>query len=108
MTDDDNVLLHLRRNYGKDEMVSYVIRRIKELKVELGQANSEIDHLNEELAKITKSKSSNEELDREARKEAKKDTIYKQNREEIINLRAKNKRLANDNKELITRLINKT
>jgi len=107
MTDDDNVLLHLRRTYAKDEMVSYVVRRIKELKVELGQANAEIDHLNDELSKAIKSKALNEELSKEVRIETKKEEIYKQCRTEIISLKAKNKRLMADNKDLIMKLISK-
>lgn len=105
MTDDENVLVHLRRHYGKDEMVAYVIKRIRELKIELGQANSEIDHLNEELNKTIKNKNLNQETDKEARKEAKKEEIFKQNREEILNLRAKNKRLSKDNSDLIVKLL---
>src|SRR4249920_1914691 len=107
MTDDENVLVHLRKNYEKDEMVSYVVRRMRELKVELGQANSEIDHLNDQLKKVQWGKRLNDELSKEARKEIKKEEIYDHYRTEIIALREKLKRLSDDNRNLIQRLVSK-
>ena len=107
MTDEDNILIRLRRAYAKDEMVSYVIRRIKELKVELGKAYSEIDYLNDKITKMERNRVFNDEMSREARIEAKKEEIYKQNRDEILSLRDKVRRLSKDNSELITKLCNK-
>jgi hypothetical protein len=107
MTDDENVLIHLRKNYGKDEMVAYVVRRMRELKVGLGMANSEIDHLNEQLKKVAWGKRLNDELSKEARKEIKKEEIYDHYRQEIISLREKVKKLSDDNRNLIQRLVNK-
>lgn len=108
MSDDENAIVNLRRNYGKDELVSYVIRRVKELKVELGQANAEIDHLNEEVKRMKRNKELNDEMSREARKEIKKEEMYLAYRTEILALQDKLKRLNKDNQDLIIKLCNKS
>jgi len=75
MSDDENAIVNLRRAYEKDSLVAYLIRRFKEIKVELGQANSEIDHLNDVVKKMKRNKEFNDEMSREARLEIKKEEM---------------------------------
>ena len=107
MSDDDYALISRRRDYGKDEIVSYVIRRIKELRIELGKANSEIDHLNAEIRRLNRNKGLHDELSREARIQIRKEEIYDSHKREMAALREKVKRLTKDNHELITKLYKK-
>ncbi|WP_424493920.1 hypothetical protein [Salinimicrobium sp. GXAS 041] len=50
-TYEDNVLIKLRRAYGKDEAVAALNKKVSELELENGALKSEIDHLNHELKK---------------------------------------------------------
>lgn len=51
---EDNVLIKLRRDYEKDEVVLFALNKIKELQTELGKANSYIQELEDNLSRKTK------------------------------------------------------
>jgi hypothetical protein len=85
----DNVLIKLKRKYGKDEAVAALIKQIKEKDLEIGKLSAEIDHLNSELD----GKNREKEINRLAKIEARKDVMYqiqlqtnKKQREKIKNL----------------------
>jgi chaperonin cofactor prefoldin len=50
----DNVLIKLRRQYSKDEVVAALSKKISELEIENGTLKSEIEHLEFELKKYKK------------------------------------------------------
>jgi len=104
MGDDEFTLLHLRRDYGKDKMVAYIIRRFRELKVELGKTNAEIDHLNEEIKKRDVAKTINDELSKEVRKNIKKEEMYESYRKQIKDLEKSLEKAKRDNQYLIYQL----
>ena len=43
---DEDILIKLKRKFGKDELVSSLNNRIKKLEIEKGELLSEIDFLN--------------------------------------------------------------
>ena len=43
---DEDILIKLKRKFGKDELVLFLNKRIKELEIEKGKLLSEIDFLN--------------------------------------------------------------
>ena len=43
---DGDILIKLKRKFGKDELVLFLNKRIKELEIEKGKLLSEIDFLN--------------------------------------------------------------
>lgn len=43
---DEDILIKLKRKFGKDELVSFLNKRIKELEIDKGKLLSEIDFLN--------------------------------------------------------------
>ena len=43
---DEDILIKLKRKFGKDELVSFLNNRIKKLEIEKGELLSEIDFLN--------------------------------------------------------------
>lgn len=45
MSYDDNVLIKLRRDYSKDEVVLHLINVVKESKIEIGKLSSYVDEL---------------------------------------------------------------
>jgi len=45
----DNVLIKLKRKYGKDEVISALAKQLTDKDVEIGKLKSEIDYLNSEL-----------------------------------------------------------
>ena len=51
---DKGLLIKLRRQYKKDEVVTWCINRVKELRVEGGQSNSYINELEHEIAVLKK------------------------------------------------------
>jgi len=58
MSYDDTVLIKLRRQYKKDEVVLHLIKLVKESKVEIGKLNAYIDeikHKNLESKRLIKS-----------------------------------------------------
>ena len=43
---DEDILIKLKRKFGKDELVLFLNKKIKELEIEKGKLLSEIDFLN--------------------------------------------------------------
>ena len=52
----DNVLIKLRRQYSKDEVVAALSKKISKVEIENGTLKSEIEHLEFELKKYKKVK----------------------------------------------------
>lgn len=95
----ERTLIRLRREYSKDEVVSALSKQISEKDVEIGQLKSEIEHLNH----LLRQKEDETALNREARKEAKKELLYKQQLNTIQALQNKNKDLIKVRDDLILR-----
>ena len=104
MTDDEYALASAKALGPDHKLVAYMARRLRELKVELGKSNSEIDHLNSEVEKMKRNKVYNEEDSREARIQIRKEEIYDSHKRELKDLREKNKKLVRDNQYLIYQL----
>lgn len=51
---EDTVLIKLRRDYSKDEVVMFALNKIKELQIEKGKNKSYIDELESEIEKVKK------------------------------------------------------
>ena len=95
----DRTLIRLRREYGKDEVVSALSKQLSEKDIEIGQLKSEIEHLNH----LLNQKEADREANREARKEARKELLYKQQANKIKALENKNKSLMRTRDDLIAR-----
>jgi predicted RNase H-like nuclease (RuvC/YqgF family) len=81
----DEIFIKLRRQYGKDELVADLVKRLKDRDVEIGKLKAEIDFLNNELI----DKEFNEKVRIQVRKE------------ELYNIQlSENKRLIKEVKEL--------
>ncbi|MDV3750625.1 hypothetical protein CMU19_04360 [Elizabethkingia anophelis] len=52
--DEDDVLIKLHRQFGKDELVALMKKKLSEAQVEIGKLNSEIDELKDSEAKETR------------------------------------------------------
>jgi predicted RNase H-like nuclease (RuvC/YqgF family) len=61
-----DVLIKLRRQYGKDELVLHLLKVNSELNIELGKLKSEVLYLENEL-----------KVNKEVRVEKRKDLLYK-------------------------------
>ena len=68
----DNVLIKLKREYGKDEAVAALIKQVKEKDLEIGKLSAEIDYLNSEI----ESNKEQKEINMLAKVEARKDEMY--------------------------------
>lgn len=62
----EDVLIKLRRQYGKDELVLHLLKVNSELNIELGKLKSEVLYLENEL-----------KINKEVRVEKRKDLLYK-------------------------------
>jgi chromosome segregation ATPase len=100
MSYDDNVLIKLRRDYSKDEVVLHLIKTVKNLKTEVGKLSSYIDELKhridlkkDEIKDLNKKISNARQLHKVRQLEEK---IKKTNRE--------NERIKLENKELREKL----
>jgi hypothetical protein len=70
MKDLDVTILSLKRNYSKDELVSHLLKILKEKDFEIGVLKSDISEMKDENTKISTS------LNKSARKEVKKEDLY--------------------------------
>lgn len=91
----DRAFIRLKRQYGKDEVVATLIKKLSEAETEIGKLSAEIDHLQNELQNDKEQK----EINRLAKVEVRKNELYcikvednRAQREEIKNLR----RMRND------------
>lgn len=75
----DNVVLKLKRRYGKDELVSHLIKKLKEAEIEIGKLKSEIHHLEHELNISQEQR----EVKRIAKIEMKKNELYQKSKSKI-------------------------
>lgn len=113
---DDEVLLKLRRKYGKDEIFAALKTRCKSLEIENGKLQSEIDYLNNEILKMKKFIERYErkrpltiqnEVNRQIKESAKwkeKEAVIKEKESVIKNLNKKITQLRTDNRELIEKI----
>jgi hypothetical protein len=88
-TFEDRTLIRLRREYSKDEAVAALSKKLTEKDVEIGVLSAEVDHLTSELNTLIDQK----EINKQARKEVRKDEMYKQ-------LLVANRKLREQRKEL--------
>ncbi len=70
----DKTLIRLRREYGKDELVAALNKKLSEAEIEIGQLKAEIDFLQNELV-LTKEE---RKITKRARVEIKKEELYKE------------------------------
>ena len=94
----DNVLIRLKRQYSKDELVSTLNKKISELEIENGKLLSEIEYLNDEIKKQIKQKNS----------DLKKSPLWEQQQQISKRREEKIKRLEEDNRKLIARVLELT
>lgn len=93
----DNVVIKLKRQYGKDEYVSYLLTKYSEIQIELGVVKSERD---EALFVIDKLK----KVDQETKSRFGKLQLAKNMKAEIKSLREQNKKLKIDNGRLLEKV----
>lgn len=96
--DNDEILIKLKRLYGKDETVAALSKKIKELEFENGKLKSEIQHLEHKV--ILYEKDENKQARVEARKTEKYQDILKQNKL----MKEKFRRFTNFRNQLISRI----
>jgi predicted RNase H-like nuclease (RuvC/YqgF family) len=94
----DDVLIKLKRKYGKDELVASLNKEISELKIELGKEKAYIQEL--EFEKENGIVHHNEKIS----KEAKLDELYQLQKQENKRLRTELQKAKTTNRELIHRL----
>ena len=96
----DRTILKLKRKYGKDELVSSLVKQIQEKDLEIGKLKSEIDFLNDEL----KSKKEIKEINKEAKIRLRMDEMYQLKSEECKIHLKKISEIRKANNELIIRM----
>lgn len=94
----DNVLIRLKRQYSKDELVAALNKKISELEIENGKLLSEIEYLNDEIKKQIKQKGN----------DLKKHPLWKQQQQISKRREEKIKRIEEDNRKLIARVLELT
>jgi len=82
-------LIKLKRQYGKDEYVSHLLKEASEKDIEIGKLHSEIDELQHELYTDQEAK----QITRQARTHARKEELY-------ISIRKRNVKLQKQVREL--------
>lgn len=94
----DNVLIRLKRQYSKDELVAALNKKISELEIENGKLLSEIEYLNIEIKKQIKQKDN----------DLKKHPLWEQQQQISKRREEKIKRIEEDNRKLIARVLELT
>lgn len=79
----DRVLIKLRREYSKDELVTYLFNKTKTLELENGQLKAEIDHLTHCLDKKKHVQQVSKEISKEAKIELRKNQLFNLRTEEL-------------------------
>jgi len=97
----DNVLIRLKREYTKDELVAYLFRIKKALELELGKVRSERDETLHELAEIKK-------LSQKEKSHLGEQEQYKKMKAEIRALTEENKKLKFENAKLFSKVAQAT
>lgn len=59
----DNVLIKLKRQYKKDEVLNAIIKQNSEYEIEIGKLKSEIDYLNDKIKKIKEKNEINKDIE---------------------------------------------
>lgn len=93
----DRTLIRLKRQYGKDEVVAALIKKLSEAETEIGKLSAEIDYLQNEL----QSNKEQKEINRMAKVEARKEELYRLKVEETRKQRAEIKQLRHLRNDLI-------
>jgi len=94
---EDRTLIRLRREYSKDETVAALSKKLTEKDMKIGALSSEVDHLKNELELQINQK----EINKQARKEVRKEEMYKQALEANKKLREQRKELRRVRNELL-------
>mgnify|MGYP000105285445 CR=1 FL=1 len=97
----DKVLIKLKRKYSKDETVSALTKKLKEVEIENGKLSAEIQHLEYELKKDF----DNKEVMKLAKIEARKEKLYPLKLNENKKLRKENIDLRRYRSELINEVL---
>lgn len=97
--DFDDILIKLKRHYGKDEVVSALSKKLSEAEILIGQLKSEIDFLQSELQSDKEQK----EINRISKIESRKDELMKMKTNQINSLKDQNKKLINQRNDLISK-----
>ena len=92
----DNVVLRLKRKYGKDELVQHLIKKTEEQDIEIGKLKAEIDHLEANIP--------HKEINAKAKAINKADINYQNLLNQNKRLRQRVKALRKNNEELIIKL----
>lgn len=101
----DNVLIKLKRQYKKDELVSALTKQLSEKDLEIGKLLSEIDYLKSGHENLENKLKSHKDLNKEAKIEVRKEGLYIVQTERIKQQNEKIKSLKRTNEDLICQLI---
>lgn len=96
----DNVLVKLKRQYGKDETVKALSKKLRESEVKNGKLLSEVYHLENEIENLIDKK----EITKIAKAKLLEDELYQETVKENRILRKKNKSLKKDKSLLINKI----
>lgn len=96
----DRALLKLKRKYGKDELVSSLVKQVQGKDLEIGKLKSEIYFLNDEL----RSKRELKEINKEANIRLRMDEMYQLKSEECKIHLKKISEIRKANNDLIIRM----
>ena len=101
----ERLVLNLKKNYSKDELVAHLMKVEKELKIEKGILQSEVEelkHNNKELKKALKRAT---QSSKEVRNSIKKERLYIQLEEQCEQLRLKCIRIQSEHDRFVSRCI---
>jgi hypothetical protein len=96
---EDRLLLRLRREYSKDEVVNAISIALSKKEQEVGELLSEIDFLKEEIESYKK----DTDLKKEERKALKREDLYQNLLQQNKRVLAEVKRIRHEKSELVTR-----
>lgn len=112
---EEDILLKLRRQFGKDEYVALLNQELAESKIEVGTLKSEVAYLENELTILKKKKNNEVDLNykitqlttelTESNKEIRNSKVYKDLHEKNISLSKNINRIKDNNNALISQIV---
>ena len=102
---DNYNLEQIKRIYTEDKVILSLIRIIKDAKIDYGKNKSYIQELELEIIDLKDTISSNFDINREAKKEVKKEELYKNINNNLRSLEAAQKELKRYNAKILYELI---
>jgi len=97
----ERTVLRLNRIHEADELVQYYVKKVSEKDVEIGILKGEIDELKDLLIKAELM----QEAKREGAKELQQEQMYRNALERNKKLKAENKKLKDNNSNLIAKIV---